>query len=376
MKKSGGKHFISIIFGISVAAMVMGYTTAEAQWEKEWQKTLEAGKKEGKVSVYVSLLSPAVRKQAPIFKEKFGIEVEVTTGRGGEIAQKLNREKSAGINLADVIISGGNTMFDVKHMGVTMPMDKILILPEVTNPKNWYTQDHLPFTDDEKHLFHIYAYPNRDITINTDLVKPGEIQSWQDLLKPKYKGKIVWSDPSVSGSGFNGFCTYIINKVTDENYYRKLVATQDITLSRNLRQMAEWLARGKYAVAISVEGGPIAEMLRAGAQIAYVSVKEGAYLSYDAGDVGVAVNAPHPNAAKVFVNWLFSKDGQNFAQRATKYMSSRNDIPTEGIVNPKTMRVPGERYFVAANTMEKWVMNDQERYFALAKEIFAPLIGR
>ena len=51
MKKSGGKHFISIIFGISVAAMVMGYTTAEAQWEKEWQKTLEAGKKEGKVAV-------------------------------------------------------------------------------------------------------------------------------------------------------------------------------------------------------------------------------------------------------------------------------------------------------------------------------------
>ncbi|MDP2643720.1 MAG: extracellular solute-binding protein [Desulfobacterales bacterium] len=212
--------------------------------------------------------------------------------------------------------------------------------------------------------------------MNTDLVKPGEIQSWQDLLKPKYKGKIVWSDPSIFGSGFNGFSTNIMSKASDENYYRQLVATQDVAFSRNLRQMAEWLARGKYAVAVSVEGRAIADMLNAGAHIAYVSVKEGTYLSYDAGIIGMVAKGPHPNAAKVFVNWLLSREGQGFAQRATKYMSARNDIPTQGIVNPKSMRVPGERYFVAANTMEKWILEDQDKYLELAKEIFGPLIGR
>jgi iron(III) transport system substrate-binding protein len=376
MRNICGKYFMVTVLAVSVALTLAGHKNAGAQWEAEWQKTLEAGRKEGKVSVYVSLLAPAVRKNAPAFKKKFGIEIEVTTGRGAQMTEKLRTEIRAGANLADVVLSGNNPMFTVKKMGVTEPMDKKLILPEVTNPKLWYTLDRLPWVDDAKHLFPFYAYPNRDISINTDLVKPGEIQSWQDLLKPRFKGKIVWSDPSIFGSGFNGVATNIMNKVTDENFYRQMVATQEVTLSRDLRQMAEWLAKGKYAVGVSLEGGPIAEMVNAGAHIDYVIVKEGAYLSYDAGVVGIAAKAPHPNAAKVYVNWLLSREGQDFAQRATKYMSARNDIPTEGIVNPRSMRIPGEKYFIVASSIEKWINEDQKKYLALTKDLFGPLIGR
>ena len=285
MNKLGRKYFIAIILGISVAATLMGYVKADAQWEAEWQKTLEAGRKEGKVSVYVSSISPAVRKQAPIFAKEFGIEVEVMVGRGNELLARLETEKRAGLNLVDVFISGGNSIFDAKKLGVTEPMDNKLILPEVTNTKLWYTLNRLPWLDDDKHFLHFLAYPNRDIAINTDLVKPGEIDSWQDLLKPQFKGRIVWSDPTVTGSGFNGIATNLLQKVVDENYYRRLVATQNVALNRNLRQMAEWLARGKYAVAISVSGGIMSQFINAGAHIAYVRAKEGTYLSYDGGNV-------------------------------------------------------------------------------------------
>ena len=217
MKKSRGRHFIAVILAISAAVTLMGYTKADAQWEAEWQKILEAAKKEGMVTAYVGTLAPAVSKQAPNFKEKFGIQIEVTPGRGPDLLQKLRTEKAAGLHLADVAINGGNTMIATKQLGVTESMGNKLILPEVTNPKLWYTLDSLPWMDDAKHLFPFYAYPNRDIAINTDLVKPGEIQSWQDLLKPQYKGKIVWSDPTIFGSGFNGFSTNIMNKATDEN---------------------------------------------------------------------------------------------------------------------------------------------------------------
>ncbi|MDP2644483.1 MAG: extracellular solute-binding protein [Desulfobacterales bacterium] len=375
MNKSGGKYFIVIILAISFAATLMGYIRAEAQWEAQWQKTLEAGKKEGKVTVYGSDMGSVLRKHAPVFGKKFGIELEITSGRGSQLGQRLRREKTAGMHLADVVMAGGNSILSYKKMGITEPMDNKLILPEVTDPKLWYTLDRLPWMDDDRHLFPFLAYPTRDIAINTDLVKQGEIQSWQDLLKPQYKGKIVWNDPSVAGSGFNGLSTNIMNNVTDENYYRQLVGTQGVTLSRDQRQMAEWLAKGKYAVSVSVPGPPIAAMLNAGAHIAHVTVKEGTYLSYGGGIVGMAAQAPHPNAAKVFVNWLLNKDGQAFAQKAMKYMSARNDISTEE-VNPENRRIPGERYFVAANSMEKWLEGEQKKFLALAKEIFGPLSGR
>lgn len=375
MHKSDRSYFFSIILAIFLAVTFLGNAKAEAQWEAEWQKTLEAAKKEGKVVVSVSSISPGLRKQAPIFLKQFGIEVEVMVDRGSGLIARLATEKRAGLNTIDALILGGNSIFDAKQLGVTEPMDNKLILPEVTNTKLWYTQDSLPWLDNAKHCLHFLAYPNRDITINTDLVKPGEINSWQDLLKPKFKGKIVWSDPMISGSGFNGFATLLLNKATDENYYRKMVATQDITLARDLRQMSEWLARGKYAVAVSVEGGIMSQFISAGAHIAYVRVKEGTYLSYDACNVTILAKAPHPNASKVFVNWLLSKAGQDFAQKATKYMSSRSDIPTED-VNPENRRIPGERYFVGCNTNEKWLAEDQDKSLALARDIFGPLSGR
>ena len=57
-------------------------------------------------------------------------------------------------------------------------------------------------------------------------------------------------------------------------------------------------------------------------------------------------------------------------------MSARNDIPTEGIVNPKSMRMPGEKYFVACNTSVKCILEAEAKYMQLAKEIFGPLSGR
>ena len=103
MYKLGGKYFITIILAISVAATLMGYVKAEAQWEAKWQKALEAGKKEGKVSVYASLAAPGLRQQAPLFKRQFGIDIEVTTGRGADLARKLSTEKRAGLNVGHII---------------------------------------------------------------------------------------------------------------------------------------------------------------------------------------------------------------------------------------------------------------------------------
>ncbi|MDP2645548.1 MAG: extracellular solute-binding protein, partial [Desulfobacterales bacterium] len=188
MNRSGIKYFTTMILAIAFTVALPGPVKAQAPWEAEWQKTVAAGKKEGKVSGYVGLLAPALRKEAAAFTKEFGIQIDITPGRGSDLTQKLRTENAAGMHIADFAINGSNTMLATKKMGVTAPLDSKLILPEVTNTKLWYTLDRLPWLDEDKHLFYFYAYPNRDIAINTDLVKPGEIQSWQDLLKPQYKG--------------------------------------------------------------------------------------------------------------------------------------------------------------------------------------------
>lgn len=353
-----------------------GVTSLKQGWEVEWDAAMAAGKKEGTVSVYATLVAPPLREYAPTFKQKYGIEIEITTGRGADMAQKLLRERAAGIYFADVVISGLNTFFgSVKKSGATSAMPSKLILPEVKDPKLWYTVNDLPWADEDKHVFSFYAYPNRDIHINTDFVKPGEIQSWQDLLNPKYRGKIIWSDPSITGSGFNGFSTLIYHKVLTPDFYRQMVANQQIQVTRDLRLQVDWLARGKAWIAISAEGQPVAEHIRAGASLDVVTPKEGTYLSVDAGNLSVTDKAPHPNASKVFVNWALSKEGQRFLQSALKYSSARNDLPTDD-VNPANVREPGVKYYIGANSIEKWVLEEQDKYIALAENIFGPLIGR
>ncbi len=361
----------------SGASTDAGKVSQKTGWEAEWEKSLVEARKEGKVGVYASLVGPPLREQAGMLKQKYGIELEITTGRGSEVAQKLIRERAAGIYIADIAISGLNTFFgDIKPSGGSVPLPSELILPEVTDPRLWYKTNELPWADEAKHVFSFFAYPNTDIHVNADFVKAGEIQSWQDLLNPKYKGKIIWSDPSVSGSGLNGYSTLVFHKVLTPDFYRELVAKQDIQVTRDLRLQVDWLARGKAWIAISAEGTPIAEFVKAGANLAPVTPKEGTYLSVDAGNMSIMKQAPHPYAARVFTNWLLGKEGQAFLQQAMQYQSGRVDIGTEG-VNPANVRQPGVNYFIGANSIEKWVLEEQSKYVAQAKEIFAPAtVGR
>lgn len=349
-----------------------GKVSQKTGWEAEWEKNLMEANKEGTVSVYASLVGPPLRDAVAILKQKYGINMEITTGRGSEVAQKLIRERAAGIYIADVAISGLNTFFgDIKPAGGSQPMPSELILPEVTDPKLWYTGNDLPWADAAKHVFSFFAYPNTDIHVNADFIPSGEIQSWQDLLNPRYKGKIIWSDPSVSGSGLNGFSTLVYHKVLTLDFYRELVSKQDIQMTRDLRLQVDWLARGKAWIAISAEGTPIAEFVKAGSNLAPVLPKEGTYLSVDGGSMSIMSKAPHPNAARVFTNWFLGKEGQVFIQKAMQYQSARSDISTEG-VNPLNVRQPGVKYYIGANSIEKWVQDEQGKYVGWAKEIFGP----
>lgn len=341
-------------------------------WEATWEKLQKTARKEGRVVVFATTLAPTIKESTAIFRQKYGIEIEVVGGRGGELSSKLLAERSNRLFTVDLFIAGMNSNMAAKWDGAIDPLEPILILPEVIDPKAWVGGE-LPWGDKEHTLFRFYAYPSSPLGINTDLVKTGEIKSYYDLLAPKWKGKIVMNDPSVAGSGANSFATPIYHGALDLDYFRQLVLQQPI-LTRDQRLQVDWVARGKYSIALWPDTQPITEYKTVGAPVDYItSIKEGTQITSGGGVISLVNKAPHPSAAAVFTNWLLSKDGQSHVQKIHENQSARVDISVDN-VDPQKRRVAGEKYLVSANQIEEWLMNEQKKYFELAKQVFAPLL--
>lgn len=339
-------------------------------WEARWEQTLAAARKEGKVVVYGLSSAPAIKEQASLFYKKFGVELEVLSlDRGPLLTAKIFNERRAGLYLPDVYSGGTNTFYGVmKPAGLAEPLEQSLILPEVVDPKNWFAGE-LPWGDKEHLLFESYAYPNTNIAINTDLVNPREIKSYYDIINPKFKGKIVMNDPTIAGTGIKSFSIlgFAILKI---DFFKQMAALEPVII-RDQRLQVDWLAKGKYSILIFPRTAPMTEYKDAGAPVAFVSPVEGTYLSAGGGNVSVMTKSPHPNAAKVFINWFLSKEGQTLITAIDGLQSAREDIPA-GTNDPLKVRQPGVKYFTGGDK-EEWLVRDPE-FTQAAMDIFGSFL--
>ncbi|MBI4334722.1 MAG: extracellular solute-binding protein [Chloroflexi bacterium] len=318
--------------------------------ETEWANVLEAARKEGSVSLYNTAWPSSVRAAlSQAFKDKFGISLEFSPfSRGAELMAKVQEEKRAGLYIADVFGAGGTTLIaSMKPASLLGHFEPILLLPEVTDAKRW-TGEKVPFLDKDKLAVGMLANIERNIVYNTDLVKGGDITAFKDLLKPQYKGKITLNDPSVSGTG-NAFMTFLATNLWDveaaRDFLRQLVKQQEVVIQRDHRTHVETVSRGKYAIGLAPSSQFIVEFLNARAPIDILILKEGTLVTPSAGALAVPTQFAHPNAARVFTNWLLSKDGQTVFTKSWGIPSLRIDVPTEGFI-PAILAQPGEKLFV------------------------------
>lgn len=338
-------------------------------WEVEWERVLEAGKKEGKLVLYSTAGVEVRTTVIPAFKKKYGIEVEAIMAKGAEVAEKLMSERRAGLYLGDVYNGGSTTpTTQLKPQGALDPLDSAFILPEVADPKAWYGGD-LRWVDKQHTILSFLAYPNTNVVINTSVVKPEEIKSYKDLLNPKFKGKIVMNDPTTAGTGAKTFAV-IGEEYMGMDFWREFVKQEPVII-RDQRLQIEWVARAKYPIGLLPKTSVVTEFKLAGSPLDYITPVEGTYLSAGSGNLSLINKAAHPNAAKVYINWLLSREGQTVFGRAYGSQSARVDVPTEGIEADK-IRQPGVKYFLYADT-EEWVAKEPER-MKVAKEIFGPLM--
>lgn len=311
-----------------------------AAWEAEWNKTLAAAKTEGTVVIY-SIQNSATRETLrKTFKDKYGIDLEFVAGTGTELVARASSERKAGLYLADVVMGGPSSSLGFKDLGALDPMEASFILPEVKDPKAWLGGS-LFYFDLGRYTLGYVAMPNGTWLVDTEILKPSEVTSYKDLLNPKWTGKMIMSDPTVSGPA-NALIGTGMWEIMGEGYLRALAKQQPV-ITRDNRLLVESVARGKYPIAIAPLADVRWEFKKNGAPIEQVDPIEGNITLSGSGSLGVLNKAAHPNAAKIFVNWLLSKEGQTLIQKEIGGASRRVDIPKEGIDPDNTLK-PGGKY--------------------------------
>ncbi|MBI4330099.1 MAG: ABC transporter substrate-binding protein [Chloroflexi bacterium] len=318
--------------------------SSKPAWEQEWDRTLGAARKEGQVTIYETYGAEWRVAMNEVMEKKYGITVSTVTGKSMEIGERILREQRNKLYQADVIaVISSSAFLDIyQSAGVLQSFEPMLILPEVIDPKAWAGGKLNWFDPDTKTLLWFREMVSAPVLINTDMVKPQEMKVWDDLLSPKWKGKMILSDPAIGGAG-KVVMTMLAYAIKDWNYIDRLVK-QEPNVQRDYRLMAEWVSRARYPIAIGPGKGEVAQFKQAGAPIQLVNFEDGSITGSGSGSLAVPNGSPHPNAAKVFINFLLSKEGQNITARVGGYPSARVDVPTD-FLDPEVVRRPGIKYF-------------------------------
>jgi len=344
-------------------------------WQLQWEKVVQAAKKEGQVTVYVhSTYTPALESGA--FQKAFP-EIKLVSVSGVELQleRRFMAERRAGKNLADVFMVGVLRSYDFYQGKLLEPIKAALILPEVLDESKWWQKTHHYADPEKKYLFrYVGSAQLGQIYYNTRLVNPNELNSFWDFVSPKWKGKIEARDIRTPGTGGSAIRLFYYNTEVGPEFVKKLFSETDMTIFRDRRQGLDWLATGKFAICFWCEG--VEKGKQQGLPVeSFGLMKEGAALSAGQGFLTLINQAPHPNAARVFVNWFLSREGQVNFQRALAQAeegspdSLRTDIPKDDVL-PKSRRIDGVKYLDTDNQRDamKPVMKLVEETLGVAEK--------
>ena len=346
----------------------------EAGWQEEWPATVQAAKREGQVTVYVSGYGATL--EAGHFQKDFPeIKLVTVTGQSGQLGPRILSERRAEKYLADVSSAGANPHYQLFYNSkILEPISSALILPEVTDPSKWWGGQHWYIDPERQYIFVYVGNLTGTGAYAVKALNPAEFKSYWDFLNPKWKGKIVARDIRIAGTGGDNMRFFYHHPGLGPKFIHRLFSEMDLTLTRDFRQGIDWLGQGKFPLALFFSGSDVKAAARQGLPMEVIDnspFKEGVPLGVGFGTLGLLKNAPHPNAAKVFINWYLSRKAQtalqkDMAKAADAPDSLRIDIPKDDVA-PDNRRVEGVNYMTVFRS--EWT--DMNPIYAVVNEALA-----
>ena len=338
------------LFVVAGAALALNSAVASqglAQgWQAEWKKTVAAAEKEGVVVLNVQpnkRMRTYVQKAWPKAYPKIRLSMSVVPGR--QFLARIKTERKAGKYLWDLGFSGAPTGYVLSKTGEVDPFMPVLVNPVLRDPKTWGGWDNAFFDKANKYVFSIAGFLKAPF-YNADRIAPAKARKMglKILLDPAYKGKIYWHDPAIRGSGRS--FGYVLRSRLGDDGLRKLIVDQKVRFVAKQHEITEAMARGHAWIGI----GPIVTSLlqpyiKAGVKVnvrPLGNTPDVNEMSTGGSTLYVYNKRPHPNATKVFVNWLLSKEVQFGLGKAMRMDSRRQDVAA--VAKPERTPIKGVKY--------------------------------
>ena len=324
-----------------------------------------AAKAEGSVVVDGPPLDTVRLALVQSFQDAYGIPISYISSGSSASGARVRAERAAGKYLLDVFVSGSDTpTMTFLPAGWLDKVEPVLVAPDVVDKRKW-KDGHLWYEDDAHTILRVFQYVTPELAVNTKLVQPREVTTWKALLDPKWQGKFIVKDPGISGAGASLISYFYI--LFGPEFVKKLYIDQKPVVSRDARQSAQWLAQGSYAMLVGPDPAAIDQFRRLGYPVAPAFPSDGpSVLSGGWGLISLVNKAPHPNAAKLFVNWLAGRTGQEVFANATLAVSLRNDVAYKDVPS-FAFPQKGAKYIDTYDY--KFVTEQRDAAFAKAREL-------
>ena len=329
-----------------VVAATFACPALAADWPAERARLVEAAEKEGTLTVF-ALPNPrtrefVLREWAQAFPK---IALQATVLDQNPFIARIRTERSAEKYLWDVAFSGHPAGYVLAKEGALDPLLPELVDPEVNDPAVWGGWEQAFVDEGAKYVFSMSAYLASG-SYNALMVPPEKAERLgpRVMLEPEYKGKTIWHDPLSPGAGKTQ--AFFVHRALGDDGLRKLILEQKVTIVAQQHQVVEAVARGTAYFGL---GPPVkmlmAPYLQAGvkADVRTFGREPGrAVLTHGGQTLYLFNKRPHPNATRLFVNWILTKDIQTKMAEVTTQGSRRHDVPPVG--DPELVPIAGANY--------------------------------